>query len=240
VFGVISNDGLKKAMSDLYDTHEQGEIVKSWLRENGSAIVMGLVLAFGLMFGFKQYQAWETSKRQQASAEYQVMVSFIEADNMDAAVPNYEVLKSEYPNSAYTSMASMMMAKARLAAGQADLAASALRFAMDNAQPAPVQVIARERLARIRLSQGDTQKALDLLDGAPSEVGFEAQFAEIRGDIHLANGETELAIQSYQASLDTLEEGVGNKDFLTMKMEALSADAAEQADASVATDGGDM
>ena len=44
-------------MSELYDTHEQGERVKSWLRENGSAIIMGLVLAFGLMFGFKQWQA---------------------------------------------------------------------------------------------------------------------------------------------------------------------------------------
>ena len=109
-------------MSDLYDTHEQGERVKNWLRENGSAIVMGLVLAFGLMFGFKQWQSWETSKRQQASAEYQVMVSLIEAGNMDAAVPNYEVLKSEYPKSAYASMAAMMMAKARLGAGQLDLA----------------------------------------------------------------------------------------------------------------------
>ena len=124
-------------MSDLYDTHEQGERVKNWLRENGSAIVMGLVLAFGLMFGFKQWQAWETGKRQQASAEYQVLVSFIEAENMDAAVPNYEVLKADFPKSAYTSMASMMMAKARLRAGQADLAVAALTHAMENAQPAP-------------------------------------------------------------------------------------------------------
>ena len=118
-------------MSDLYDTHEQGERVKTWLRENGSAIIMGLVLAFALMFGFKQWQAWQTSKRQQASAEYQVMLSFIEANNMDDAVPNYEVLKSEYPNSPYTSMASMMMAKARLQSGQVDLAASELMHAMD-------------------------------------------------------------------------------------------------------------
>ena len=211
-------------MSDLYDTHEQGERVKSWLRENGSAIIMGLVLAFGLMFGFKQWQAWETSKRQQASAEYQVMLSLIEAENMDAAVPNYEVLKTEYPKSAYTSMASMMMAKARLQAGQLDLAASALRHAMDNAQPAPVKVIARERLARVRLSQGDTEAALALLDGAPSAVGFESQFAEIRGDIHLAKGETEQAIKSYQASLSTLPEGVGSRELLIIKLEALGAD----------------
>jgi len=227
-------------MSDLYDTHEQGERVKSWLRENGSAIVMGLALAFALMFGFKQWQTWETSKRQQASAEYQVMLSFIEASNMDAAVPNYEVLKSEYPKSAYTSMAAMMMAKARLQAGQVDLAVSELTYAMNSAELAPIAVIARERLARIRLSQGDADAALELLDGAASEEGFEAMFAEIRGDIHLANGETELAIQSYQSSLDSTEENVGNRELLKVKLEALGADVTENPEAVAATNGGGM
>lgn len=227
-------------MSDLYNEHEQGEQVKSWLRENGSAIVMGLVLAFGLMFGFKQWQAWEISKRQQASAEYQVMTSLIEADNMDAAVSNYEVLKTEYPNSAYTSMASMLMAKARMNAGQLDLAATALTHAMNNAQPAPLKVIARERLARLRLSQGDADSAMTLLEGAASDVGFEAQFAEIRGDIYLAKGENELAIKSYQTSLDALEDGVGNRQYLTVKLEALGADSVEQADIEVDASGGEM
>lgn len=223
-------------MSDMYDTHEQGERVKSWLRENGSAIVMGLVLAFALMYGFKQWQQWETGKRQQASAEYQVLVSHLELDNMDAAVPNYEVLKSEYSKSAYTAMASLMMAKARLNAGQIELAAMALSHAMENAQPDPVRVIARERLARVRLSQGDTTAALKLIDEAPSEAGFESQFAEIRGDIHLANGATEQAIESYRAALELLEDGVGNRQFLTMKLEALGADGT----ASDNVDGGEM
>jgi predicted negative regulator of RcsB-dependent stress response len=227
-------------MSDLYDTHEQGERVKNWLRENGSAIVMGLTLAFVLMFGFKQWQAWQTSKRQQASAEYQTMVSFIEASNMDAAVPNYEVLKSEYPNSAYTSMASLMMAKARLQAGQLDLAAMELTHAMENAEPAPLRVIARARLARLKLSQGDTDTAMSLLDGASSEVGFEAQFAEIRGDIHLARGEIDLAIQSYQLSLDTIEEGIGNRELLKIKLEALGADLEENPVTDMNSDGGEM
>lgn len=211
-------------MSDMYDTHEQGERVKSWLRDNGSAIVMGLVLAFGLMFGFKQWQQWEMGKRQQASAEYQVLSGHIENNNMDAAVPNYEVLKSEFPKSAYTAMASLMMAKARLNAGQADLAASALTHAMEHAQPDPVQIIARERLARVRLSQGDGAAALALLDGAPSDEGFESKFAEIRGDIHLANGATDQAIESYKTSLDLLDVGVGNRRYLIMKLEALGAD----------------
>ena len=227
-------------MSDLYDTHEQGERVKSWLRENGSAIVMGLVLAFGLMFGFKQWQVWETSKRQQASAEYQVMASLIKDDNMDAAVSNYEILKTEYPKSAYTSMAAMMMAKSRLIAGQLDLAANDLEFAMEHAQPQPVQVIARERLARLRLSQGDTDAALKLLEESPSTVGFEAQFAEIRGDIYMANGEPEMAIASYQTALNELEGGVGNRELLKIKLEALGATVAEAADVDNGSGGGEM
>jgi predicted negative regulator of RcsB-dependent stress response len=227
-------------MSELMSEQEQGEQVKNWLRENGSAIVMGLVLAFGLMFGFKQWQAWETSKKQQASAEYQVLTSLIEANNMDAAVANYEVLKSDFSKSSYTAMASMMMAKARLEAGQTDLAATALTQAMNNAEPAPVQIIARTRLARLRLSQGDADAAVKLLDGAPSDLGFEAQFAEIRGDIHLANGDTERAIQSYQASLDLLDEGVGNREYLIVKMEALGAGVTQQANEDHDTGGGEM
>lgn len=227
-------------MSDLYDTHEQGERVKNWLRENGSAIVMGLVLAFGLMFGFKQWQSWETSKRQQASAEYQVMVSLIEADNMDGAVPNYEVLKTEFPGSAYTSMAAMMMAKARLGAGQLDLAVADLTYAMENAQPDAVKIVARERLARVRLSQGDTAGALALLDGAPSDEGFESLFAEIRGDAHLANGDTELAIASYRTALESLEDGVGNRELLTIKLESLGASVDDHADTEDEAGGGEV
>lgn len=212
-------------MSELYDTHEQDERVKSWLRENGSAIVMGLVLAFGLMFGFKQWQAWNISKRQQASAEYQTLTRYLEEDNLDAAVPNYEVLKDQYGKSAYTAMASLMMAKARLDSGQIDLAASALKFAMENAQPEPVQVIARERLARVKLSQGEPDAAMALLNGVKSEAGFEAQFAEIRGDIYVVKGDTAQAIASYQSALEQLEEGVGNRTLLDMKLEALGVNA---------------
>lgn len=227
-------------MSDLYDTHEQGERVKNWLKENGSAIVMGLVLAFGLMFGFKQFQSWETSKRQQASAEFQTMVVLIEQGNMDGAVPNYEVLKSEFPNSAYTSMAAMMMAKARLNAGQPDLAISALNYAMENAKPEPLRIVARERLARIKLSEGDTSAAMALLDGAPSDLGFESLFDEARGDIHLANGDTDLAIKSYQSSLASLEEGVGNRQLLVIKLEALGAMADDNASIEEDAGGGEM
>ena len=71
-------------MGDIYDSHEQGERVKSWLRENGGAILMGLVLAFGGLFGFKQWQVWQAGKVQQASAEYETLVELVTAGQLDA------------------------------------------------------------------------------------------------------------------------------------------------------------
>ena len=112
--------------------------------------------------------------------------------------------------------------------------------AMNNAKPEPVRVVARERLARIKLSQGDTAGAMQLLDGAPSELGFEALFDEIRGDIHLASGDTDKAIQSYRESLAALEEGVGNSRILTMKLEALGATVSDEANIEDDAGGGAM
>jgi len=79
-----------------------------------------------------------------------------------------------------------------------------------------------------------------LLDDSPSTVGFEALFAEIRGDIYVANGEPEMAIASYQTALDTLEEGVGNRELLNIKLEALGATQAVAAGVDNSADGGEM
>jgi len=208
-------------MVEIYDSHEQSERVKNWLKENGGAMVLGLVLAFGSLFGFKQWQLWNQSRHQQASAEYQIMVDLLAEGNLDAAVANYETLKEKFPKSAYLSLAALHMAKGRLDAGQAELAVQLLEQAMQDAQPDTARIVARERLARVRLDQGDAQAALDLLDGAPSTTGFEAQFAEIRGDIYREMGDLPAAIRHYTEALDLLEDRVGNRQFLEIKIESL-------------------
>jgi predicted negative regulator of RcsB-dependent stress response len=121
-----------------------------------------------------------------------------------------------------------------------DLAVSALTYAMDNGQPDPVKVVARERLARVKLALGDQAGALELLDGAPSDLGFESLFAEIRGNIHLANGEQDLAIASYRTALETLEDGVGNRELLIIKLEALGASAEAESEVAVDAGGGEV
>lgn len=209
-------------MVEIYDSHEQSERVKNWLRENGGAMALGLILAFGGLYGFKQWQLWEQSRNQRASAEYHAMVDLLEAGNLDAAVANYEALKSDSPESAYTTLAALHMATARVEAGQADLAVPMLEFAMQNGEPEPVRIVARERLARIKLDLGDSAGALGLLQQAPNRPGFEALFAEIRGDVYRHQGDTQAALEEYRRALELLEEGTGDRAFLQMKIEALA------------------
>jgi predicted negative regulator of RcsB-dependent stress response len=218
-------------MVEIHDTHEQSEIVKGWLRENGGAIVLGLVLAFGSLFGFKQWQLWEQNQYQRASAEYEMLVSMLTAGNLDGAVANYETLKAEYSKSAYTSLAALRLAKARLEVDQPDLAVQLLEYAMNNGVPQAVQLISRERLARVKLDQGESGAALQLINDAPSDVGFEPQFAEIKGDISRLQGDFSAAADYYSEALDALEEGTGNRAFLEIKLESVGAQGDERGQA---------
>jgi len=211
-------------MIEVYDAHEQGEVVKKWLSENGSAIVMGLVIAFGGLFGFKQWQSWQVSNRQEASAEYEVLTEYLAADQLDAAMANFQKLQEDYEKSPYTSMAALMMAQARLEASQPDLAITQFRYVMENGYPRALQVVARERLARVLLATGNPDEALALLEGAADISGFEARFAEVRGDIHFSQGRMAEAESAYVEALNQLEAGVGDRGRLILKLESMGAE----------------
>ena len=211
-------------MVEIYDAHEQSEVVKKWLQENGSAIVMGLVIAFGGLFGFKQWQSWQDNNRQQASTEYEVMGQLLTEGQLDAAMSNFQNLQDNHAKSPYTSLAALQMARARIEVKQPDIAVGLYRFVVDNGHPKALAVVARERLARVLLDQGKADEALQTLDAAQDISGFEARFAEVRGDIHFSQGRKEEAVAAYLEALDKLESGIGDRGKLVMKLQSLGAE----------------
>jgi predicted negative regulator of RcsB-dependent stress response len=216
-------------MVEIYDAHEQGEVVKKWLRENGSAIVMGLVLAFGGLFGFKQWQGWQENTRQRAATEYQVLDQVLSQGQLDAAMSNFQSLQDDYPDSPYTSMAALKMARARIEVNQPELAVGLYQFVVENGYPKALTVIARERLARVLVDQGRPEDALQTLDGTQDLAGFEARYAEVRGDILHALGRNDEAAAAWQEALTALEAGVGDRAMLVLKLQSVGADIPEEA-----------
>ncbi len=211
-------------MVETYNAHDQGEAVKKWLQDNGSAIVMGLVIAFGGLFGFKQWQNWQETNRQQASYEFEVLNQQLSQNQLDAAMDNFQVLRDEHAKSPYASMAALQMARARLEANQADLAIGLYEYVVENGYPKAMKILARERLARVLLDQGQPAEAMSVLQGAEDTTGFESRFAEVRGDILFDQGRSDEAAAAYREALDALEAGVGDRARLVMKLESLGAE----------------
>lgn len=218
-------------MVEIYDAHEQGEIVKKWLQQNGGAIVMGLVLAFGSLFGFKQWQNWQDTKGQKSFAEFEIMNERLSEGQLDNAVENYQLLQDEYAKTPYASLAALQMARARVESKQPDLALNHYRFVMESGHPSGLRVVARERMARLLLDQGQAEEALNIINGEQQLSGYESRYAETRGDILTALGRKDDAIAAYQEALATLEEGLGDRALLLLKLEALGVVEEEEATA---------
>lgn len=208
-------------MVEIYDAHEQGEIVKKWLQQNGSAILMGLVLAFGGLFGFKQWQIWQDTKGQKSFSEFEVMNERLSEGQLDSAMDNFQVLQDEYAKTPYASLAALQMARARIESRQPELAINHYRFVMENGKPTGLRVVARDRLARLLLDQGQAEEALSTINGEKQLTGYESRYAETRGDILAALGRREDAIAAYQEALKTLEQGLGDRALLVLKLESL-------------------
>jgi len=219
-------------MVEIYDAHEQGEVVKKWLQQNGSAIVMGLVLAFGGLFGFKQWQIWQDTKGQKSYAEFEVMNARLSEGQLDTAMDNFQVLQDEYAKTPYASLAALQMARARIESKQPELAINHYRFVMEKGHPAGLRVVARERLARVLLDQGQAEEALIIINGESRMTGYESRYAETRGDILTSLGRKDEAIAAYQEALETLEEGLGDRALLVLKLESLGVVAEDGATAS--------
>lgn len=204
---------------ELYDEHEQGERVRSWISEYGASIAMGLVLAFGGIFGFRYWQDQQTAASLLAADYYAVIRDEIEADRLDFAEEQFQAMQEAVGDAPYSGLASLIMAGAYVEDGRLDPAADLYRDILNNSDLTSVHPMTTGRLARVLHAQGDHAAALELVSG-PAPDGFAGAWAEIRGDILLAQGELEQARMAYQEALDNqVGQGFG-QSLLQIKLDA--------------------
>ena len=86
-----------------------------------------------------------------------------------------------------------------------------------------VQLLRRERIARVQLAQDRPDEALATLAAADSPGAFAARYAELRGDALLRKGDTAGAIAAYREALASKEPGVVDVGQLQLKVNDLGA-----------------
>jgi predicted negative regulator of RcsB-dependent stress response len=204
---------------DVYRTEdEQIEAIKSWWRNNGNAVFLGIALAIAGVLGWYYWTQHTKEKGESASVVYsELLVAMGKSDAAYAGNRQDEQealnvthladkLKTEYSGTSYSLFSALMLAKEAVQAGKPDQAEKELRWALDTGPDKAIRLIIVQRLARVLEINKDYPGALSVLGSV--EPGAQAGiFEDIRGDIYLAQGDKAKAREAYGNSIAAMGGG---------------------------------
>ena len=213
-------------METFRTEEEQVEALRKWWDENGRSTVVAIALALTVGFGWQAWQERELQQSEAASARYDEMLeaSRQTQDEAQRATLRHlaEGIKTDYPNSSYAIFAAMHLARLAIDETDMDAAERELRWVLTAKPAEEIRLVAELRLARVIAAGGDAQSALQIIDAAEAGA-YAPAFAEAKGDILQASGETDSAIVAYQQALAlAAASGGGASSSLQLKLAALT------------------
>jgi predicted negative regulator of RcsB-dependent stress response len=208
----------------MYDLEEQEKIeaLKAWWKQYGNLVIAAVVAFVAGVGGVQGWQYYQRSQAEQASALF---------GNLEQAVGKKDVteirnigseITREFPRSAYAAMAALVLAKTEHDQGQLDAAAAQLQWAADKGKTEEIRALARLRLAGVLLDQKKYEEALKLLDGKSTEA-FIPLYADLRGDVLVAQGKMDEARAAYDRALEKSTDAGPWRNVIQVKRDALGS-----------------
>lgn len=214
------------------EEEESIEAIRKWWDENGTTLI---ALAAVVVLGWGGWTFWQNSRTSAidaASNLYEEILSLVQPGlelSLEDRTEIYQAadaLKADHPESAYALFSAMFAAQQAVAVNDLDRAEQELQWLLDNTQDSLFSqtdegliLTASLRLGRVILAKGEAQRALDLIDGINPQ-SFEADFAELRGDIYVAQDRTVDARDAYNTAL----QAGSTSSFIQMKLDELAVD----------------
>ena len=202
---------------DQIDEYEQGERVRTWLRNNGSSLITGIAIGLGCLAGWQWWQGQQAKQQVIAAGEFAAFSKAIESSQDDQAAAFATSLRQNHADTPYPALAALRQADALHAKGKDDEAVQALdAIAGEHLDPALLELAAL-RAARLQLALGKAEDAIKRLD-AITDPAFAAVAAEIRGDAEMALGRRDAARAAYEKALASLDIGAPTRPMVEMKL----------------------
>lgn len=196
---------------------EKSEDIKKWLRDNGSSLVTGLLFGLAVLFGGKAWFEYQDRQAEQASILYAQLSAAALQGEEQAASSQHERLLKDHAGSTYAVLAALQMAKLHADKGNLVAAQGQLDWAVEHASIEPLKTIAQLRLVRVLSAQQEYQQAESTLNAIKVSEPFEALYAELQGDLAMAQGEFAAAHQAYEEALAKLPETTPARTYLEAK-----------------------
>ena len=212
---------------EVLDEHEQGELVRKWLRTNAMSIAIGITIGLLLIFGYKQWKAREMRTQAEAAMQYDAFSEAIDAKRADDAKRIAEALRKDYAKSAFSSFAAMRLAQVAIGDGHLEDAQSDLDWASQSASDGALKSLIALRQARLDLANDKADAALARLDKI-AKADFPAIASELRGDALAKLGRSDDARAAYAEALSSLDALSPDRAFVEMKQGDLPVTAAAE------------
>lgn len=207
-------------MSDYTTEEEELERLRNWWNDNKWFVITGLVAGASLLFGVNWYKDMTRTRAETASSVYADLIESVDSGRREEALSLAGLIKDEFAATPYGAQADLALAKLHMDAGDADAAVAALRAAIAEGSDELAHV-ARLRLARVQLSLGQLEEAQQTL-AVKSEGEFAQLYQDLRGDILVASGDTQAAIEQYQKAL-AHPVAIGDPEYIEIKLQNLGA-----------------
>jgi predicted negative regulator of RcsB-dependent stress response len=204
-------------VDDLISEKEQIEQIRAWWSEYGGYVIGGLGLGIALLVGWNYWQNSKLEAELAGSAMYESLTNHVVEGKLEEAEIVAADLAATYANTPYAGQARLAMARLYMDKNRDQDAVDTLQELIDSDAGEELKGVARARLARIMLYQGNAQAVVDLLEGQPS-AAFASIYNELLGDAYEALGRAEDARTAYQAvMLDPLAQATVDQEMVQWK-----------------------
>jgi predicted negative regulator of RcsB-dependent stress response len=207
----------------VYDLEEQEQLdeLKAWWKQYGRLVLVVVFAAAATVGGIYGWRHYHDTQSLDAGELYAQLQGAVGAGDSKKAQDITAAMVEKYPRAAYTAFAALAAAKVAFDGGDAAAAKSRLQWVIDNGREDEMREIARLRLAAVLLDDKKYDDALKLLDATHIDT-LTALYADLKGDVLVAQGKPGEARTSYQLALDKSEAKSSFRALVQIKLDALS------------------
>lgn len=208
----------------VYDLEEQEQIdeIKAWWKQYRSLVVLVVAAAAVTVSGIQGWRYHENKQGLEAGELYAQLQAAVGGNETRKVQDIAAVITDKYARTGYAAYAALAAAKAAFDGGDLATAKARLQWVADKGRDDATRDIARLRLAAVLLDEKQYDDALKLVDTQHME-SLSALYADLKGDVLVAQGKVEEARAAYQRALDKSEAKSTYRALIQLKRDALGA-----------------
>jgi len=204
------------------DLEEQEQVakIKAWWNEYGTMAITVVVACLVTVLAFQGWRYYRLQQAASANVLYQQMEQAGFANDHKRVRDIAQQITAKYGATAYASLAAFHAARASMETGEFAAAKTLLKWVVDHSREDEFRDLARLRLATVLLDEKNYDEALVLAETKVGEA-FVGIYADLRGDILVAQGKPVEARAAYQLALDRSEAQSPYRSMVQAKRDAL-------------------